>query len=47
MATTVGMRLQSIRFLHLGQRLRNEDTPHELDMEEGDDIDVFMEQCGD
>ena len=30
-----------------GQRLREEQTPMELDMEEGDVIDVMVEQMGD
>ena len=33
-------------FLHDGMRLRDEQTPADLDMEDGDSLDVMMEQVG-
>jgi len=42
-----GVSMQSVRFLFDGQRLREQQTPAELDMEDGDVIDVMVEQMGD
>ncbi|KAJ4911286.1 Small ubiquitin-related modifier 1 [Raphanus sativus] len=36
----------SIAFLFDGRRLRAEQTPDELDMEEGDEIDAMLHQTG-
>ncbi|XP_020594027.1 small ubiquitin-related modifier 2-like [Phalaenopsis equestris] len=36
----------SIRFLFDGRRLRGEQTPAELDMEDGDEIDAMLLQTG-
>merc|ERR1712137_1047291 len=41
-----GVSMQSVRFLFDGQRLREQQTPSELDMEDGDVIDVMVEQMG-
>jgi len=39
-----GVRMTEVRFLFDGQRLRPNQTPEELDMEDGDVIDVMREQ---
>ncbi|KAI9362601.1 ubiquitin-related domain-containing protein [Pilaira anomala] len=36
----------SVRFLYDGTRVLPQDTPNELDMEDGDSIDVMVEQIG-
>ncbi|KAH8801868.1 hypothetical protein DL96DRAFT_771584 [Flagelloscypha sp. PMI_526] len=36
----------SLRFLYKGNRINDDDTPSSLDMEEGDSIDVMVEQVG-
>jgi len=36
----------SIRFLYDGQRVREEQTPQELDMEDNDIIDAVLQQTG-
>lgn len=36
----------SIAFLFDGRRLRGEQTPDELDMEDGDEIDAMLHQTG-
>mmetsp|Transcript_26318 Transcript_26318/g.61406 ORF Transcript_26318/g.61406 Transcript_26318/m.61406 type:complete len:94 (+) Transcript_26318:84-365(+) len=41
-----GVAMSSVRFLFDGQRLRETQTPAELDMEDGDVIDVMVEQMG-
>ncbi|XP_057765595.1 small ubiquitin-related modifier 1-like isoform X2 [Salvia miltiorrhiza] len=38
--------LSSIAFLFDGRRLRAEQTPDELDMEDGDEIDAMLHQTG-
>ncbi|KAF9449204.1 small ubiquitin-related modifier [Macrolepiota fuliginosa MF-IS2] len=45
-ANKVGKDVSSIRFLYDGSRLNDDDTPSTLDMEEGDAIDVMVEQVG-
>ena len=40
------LELAGLRFLWDGRRLRGDDTPEELEMEEGDVIEVFQEQEG-
>ncbi|KAH7102439.1 ubiquitin-like protein [Auriculariales sp. MPI-PUGE-AT-0066] len=45
-ANKVGKDVSSIRFLYEGNRLNDDDTPHTLDMEDGDTIDVMVEQVG-
>ncbi|CAI2180865.1 19266_t:CDS:2 [Funneliformis geosporum] len=41
-----GKSLASLRFLYDGERVQSHNTPHELDMEDGDAIDVMVEQIG-
>ncbi|KAG2198903.1 ubiquitin-related domain-containing protein [Mucor mucedo] len=36
----------SVRFLYDGTRVLPQDTPNELDMDDGDSIDVMVEQIG-
>ena len=36
----------SVRFLFDGERVREDQSPQELDMEDGDSLDVMMEQVG-
>ncbi|KAH9744968.1 Small ubiquitin-related modifier 1 [Citrus sinensis] len=38
--------LNSIAFLFDGRRLRGEQTPDELEMEDGDEIDAMLHQTG-
>ncbi|PWA91692.1 hypothetical protein CTI12_AA088830 [Artemisia annua] len=40
------VKLYSIVFLYEGRRLLGEQTPHELEMEEGDEIDAMLRQTG-
>ena len=42
-----GVNLNAVRFLFDGERLRDTQTPEGLEMEDGDVIDVMMEQVGD
>ena len=42
-----GVNLNAVRFLFDGERLRESQTPEDLEMEDGDVIDVMMEQVGD
>jgi small ubiquitin-related modifier len=42
-----GVAMNSVRFLFDGQRLNQNQTPGELEMEDGDVIDVMVEQFGD
>ncbi|KAI8645336.1 ubiquitin-related domain-containing protein, partial [Parasitella parasitica] len=41
-----GKSIDSIRFLYDGSRVQAHHTPNELDMEDGDVIDVMVEQIG-
>ncbi|RKP08882.1 ubiquitin-related domain-containing protein [Thamnocephalis sphaerospora] len=41
-----GKAMSSVRFLYDGSRIQPENTPNELDMEDGDSIDVMVEQIG-
>ena len=41
-----GVAIGSVRFLFDGHRISPEDTPHDLNMEDGDTIDVMVEQQG-
>ncbi|KAF8879568.1 hypothetical protein BD779DRAFT_1145878 [Infundibulicybe gibba] len=43
-ANRVGKNVGCIRFLHNGKRIYNDGTPAELDMKDGDTIDVCNEQ---
>ncbi|EPY51653.1 SUMO protein [Schizosaccharomyces cryophilus OY26] len=41
-----GKTLNSLRFLVDGERIRPDQTPAELDMEDGDQIEAVLEQLG-
>ncbi|CAI2382692.1 unnamed protein product [Moneuplotes crassus] len=41
-----GLMANSCRFIFDGERLRDTDTPNALEMENGDEIDVMVEQTG-
>ncbi|KAI8138533.1 ubiquitin-related domain-containing protein [Fennellomyces sp. T-0311] len=41
-----GKSLDSVRFLYDGHRVLATDTPQRLDMDDGDTIDVMVEQIG-
>jgi small ubiquitin-related modifier len=41
-----GLPTDGVRFLYDGERLGREQTPGELEMEEGDEIDALVEQTG-
>jgi hypothetical protein len=41
-----GVALGSVRFIFDGRRLHDDDTPAKVDIEDGDAIDVAMEQVG-
>ena len=41
-----GINAASVRFLFDGQRLNPQQTPQELEMEDGDVVDVMVEQQG-
>ena len=41
-----GISLRSVRFLFDGTRIRENQTPQELEMEDGDSIDVVIAQVG-
>ncbi|KAH8051641.1 hypothetical protein JL721_11082 [Aureococcus anophagefferens] len=42
-----GVDALDLRFLFNGQRVRDDETPQDLDMEDGDQIDCILEQQGD
>ncbi|KAI8361288.1 ubiquitin-related domain-containing protein [Mortierella sp. GBAus27b] len=41
-----GKAVNSVRFLYDGERIQPTNTPNELEMEDGDSIDVMVEQVG-
>ncbi|KAI7881895.1 ubiquitin-like protein [Lichtheimia hyalospora FSU 10163] len=41
-----GKSADSVRFLYDGERVQPSDTPQKLEMEDGDAIDVMIEQLG-
>lgn len=43
----IGISINAVFFMFDGSRIRGSATPEELDMEEGDVIDVLLDQCGD
>lgn len=45
--TRQGIHPASVRFLFDGNRINGRQTPQELEMEDGDTIDVMVEQRGD
>ena len=44
--TAASLQLAAVRFCFDGRRLRGDDTPGMVDMEEGDVIEVYQEQSG-
>jgi len=42
----VGKDMSTVRFLFDGERIQNEATPEQLDMEDEDEIDAMVEQHG-
>ena len=46
-STRKGVAATSLRFLFDGSRVNSTQTPESLEMEDGDVIDVMMEQAGD
>ena len=45
-ATRMGVRESSLRFLLDGQRIKHDDTPKTLELEDQDQIDCMLEQSG-
>jgi small ubiquitin-related modifier len=41
-----GVPVSSLRFLFDGKRINDDETPKQLEMEDGDAIEVFQEQVG-
>lgn len=41
-----GLKVGVVRFRFDGNPINEADTPHQLDMEDGDSIDVFQQQTG-
>ena len=41
-----GLSSNQCRFIFDGERLKDDDTPDKLEMENGDEIDVMVEQTG-
>lgn len=41
-----GLSINQCRFIFDGERLKDDDTPDKLEMENGDEIDVMVEQTG-
>ena len=44
--TRQGLAINQCRFIFDGERLKDDDTPDKLEMENGDEIDVMVEQTG-
>ncbi|CDW91189.1 ubiquitin-like protein smt3 [Stylonychia lemnae] len=44
--TRQGLAVNQCRFIFDGERLKDDDTPDKLEMENGDEIDVMVEQTG-
>ncbi|CDW73774.1 ubiquitin-like protein smt3 [Stylonychia lemnae] len=44
--TRQGLSINQCRFIFDGERLKDDDTPDKLEMENGDEIDVMVEQTG-
>ena len=45
-ATKINADVKSVRFLFDGVRIKNEDTPETLGMEDGEQVDAALEQHG-
>jgi Ubiquitin-2 like Rad60 SUMO-like len=43
----MGRQSNQLRMLFDGTPLNSHGTPHDFDMEDGDTIEVMIEQCGD
>jgi small ubiquitin-related modifier len=41
-----GLPVDGVRFLYDGERVNRDQTPEELDMQDGDEIDALVEQTG-
>ncbi len=41
-----GVEVSALRFTWEGQRINPDDTPDKLEIQDGDQIDVFQEQTG-
>ncbi len=41
-----GLPADGVRFLYDGERVNRDQTPEELDMQDGDEIDALVEQTG-
>jgi len=41
-----GLSIAQCRFIFDGERLKEDDSPEKLEMENGDEIDVMVEQTG-
>ena len=44
--TKMNLSANQCRFIFDGERLKDDDTPDKLEMENGDEIDVMVEQTG-
>jgi len=45
-ASKKGVAANSLRFLLDGDRIRGDQTPNDLDLEDGDQVDAVLEQLG-
>jgi small ubiquitin-related modifier len=45
-ASRKGIQLESLRFLLDGVRIKGDDTPESLDLEDQDQVDCMLEQTG-
>ncbi|TDL16793.1 ubiquitin-like protein [Rickenella mellea] len=45
-ADALNLDMKALKFTYDGNRIRGDDTPEELGMEDGDQIDCFAEQIG-
>ena len=41
-----GLPVDGVRFLYDGERVNRDQTPEELDMQDGEEIDALVEQTG-
>ena len=41
-----GLHSKSVRFIYEGERIKENDTPELLGMEDGDEVDAMVEQHG-
>ena len=45
-AERTGHPIEALRFLFDGERIKDDDTPKMLELEDEDQIDVSLNQCG-